>query len=615
VQTEEVQVDQIQVGDVQLVFPHELVPVDGVVAEGHGQMQESYLTGEPYFLSKSPGSPVISGAANGEVALTIRATKLAKDSRYAQIVGVLQNAETTRPRVRRLADRLGTIYTPIALAFGITGWVFSGDPHRFLDVIVIATPCPLLIGVPVAIIGGISLSAKAGVIIRDPAILETLPTAKTILFDKTGTLTYGRPELVGIDVGPATVLAHQLVGHVPSPAEGGNAPGQQDLAFAVDVPQAAATSLSGSTEADNANGHQNLGDTVDAPQATATNLPGSTEADRANDASDSSSQETNQAILLAVAGAVEAYSNHPLAGSLVQAAKDSGQGFGLVSKPSAVADRAGVGLIGQIGPHEVMITSRERALAILDPQAAALMPAQQSGMEAIMLLDGQHAATFHFRDIPRLGARSFVEHLAARHAVEETAMISGDAEAEVQWVAKGLGVNEIHAGCSPEEKLAIVRQATAKGVTVYMGDGINDAPAMTAATVGIAFGQESDVTAEAAGAVVLDSALAGVDELFHVSKRMRRIALQSVLGGMALSVIGMGFAVAGYLPALFGAIAQEVIDLMAVLNAARVPLAKLPMSDYRGYLRPGEAPEPPELVAAELRAEAKLAASRSQAAE
>ncbi|MCL1898437.1 MAG: heavy metal translocating P-type ATPase [Micrococcales bacterium] len=540
-QPEDIEVDQIAVGDTLLILPHELVPVDGEVVEGHGQMQESYLTGEPYFLAKSPGSPVISGAANGEVALRIKATRLAKDSRYAQIVGVLHNAETTRPRVRRLADRLGTIYTPIALAFGIAGWAITGDPHRFLDVVVIATPCPLLIGVPVAIIGAISLSAKAGVIIRDPSILETLPTAKTILFDKTGTLTYGRPELVAVDAGPGLAIAQTLVS---GPGDGAELDG-----------------------------------------------------------------DDSEAILLALAAGLEAYSNHPLAGSLVLAGAAQGQGRKLVCQPEVVADKAGVGLIGQLAGHEVMVTSRERAAASMSASDAAAMPAVKGGMEAVMLIDGLHAATFRFRDIPRLGARSFVEHLAARHSVRETVMISGDAEGEVQWVAKDLGIDTVYARCTPEQKLAIVREATAKGVTVFMGDGINDAPAMTAATVGIAFGQESDVTSEAAGAVVLDSALDGVDELFHVSKRMRRIALQSVLGGMALSVIGMGFAVVGLLPALFGAIAQEVIDLLAVLNAARVPLAKLPMSDYHGYRKPGQAPELPELLAAEERAEALVVAA------
>jgi len=541
---EDIMVSDIQVGDTLLILPHELVPVDGEVVSGNGQMQESYLTGEPYFLAKSPGSPVISGAANGEVALTIRATKLAKDSRYAQIVGVLQEAETTRPKIRRLADKLGTIYTPIALVFGIAGWLWSGEPRRFLDVVVIATPCPLLIGVPVAIIGALSLSAKVGVVIRDPSVLETLPTAKTILFDKTGTLTYGRPELVGIDTGPARSQAEGLVTKV--------------------------------------------GDGI------------------VHDLTE------GEAALLCLVGAMEAYSNHPLAGSLVQAAKERTPGLKLVTQPSAVADRAGAGLSGRVGNHEVVVTSRERAATMLGADAAAAMPPHQAGMECVMLIDAGYAATFRFRDVPRLGARSFVEHLDARHGVVNTVMISGDAASEAEWVARDLGIKTVHARCSPEEKLAIVRQATAEGVTVFMGDGINDAPAMTAATVGIAFGQESDVTAEAAGAVVLDSALDGVDELFHVSRRTRRIALQSVLGGMALSVVGMGLAVAGFLPALIGAIAQEVIDLLAVLNAARVPLAKLPMSDYHGYRKAGQAPELPELLAAERRAEALLAAARGQ---
>jgi len=547
-QPEDIPVDRVEVGDILVILPHELAPVDGEVTDGDGQMQESYLTGEPYFIAKGPGSPVISGAVNGETALTIRATKLAQDSRYAQIMGVLQEAETKRPRVRRLADKLGTIYTPVALAFGVAGWIWSGSPNRFLDVIVIATPCPLLIGVPVAIIGAISLSAKAGVIVRDPGVLETLPTAETIFFDKTGTLTYGRPELVEIAPGPAAVPANSLV-----------------------------------TEQSSASLDPNPG-------------------------------QDSEAKLLALAAGMEAFSNHPLAGSLVLAAKDRAPELRLASRPVAVSDRAGVGLTGQVAGHEVVVTSRARAISMLDEAAAAKVPPVQAGMECVMLVDGQHAATFRFRDVPRLGARSFVEHLGGLHGAANTVMISGDAPTEAEWVAKELGIDEIHSRCTPEKKLELVREATAKGVTVFVGDGINDAPAMTAATVGIAFGQESDATAEAAGAVVLDTALDGVDELLHISRRARRIALQSVLGGMALSVIGMGFAVAGMLPALAGAIAQEVIDLLAVLNAARVPLAKLPLSDFHGYRRPGEAPEPAELVAAEERAERLQAGDGAKAA-
>ncbi len=178
-----------------LVLPHDICPIDGTVIEGHGVMDESYLTGEPYMMSKTPGSAVLSGSINGDSALTIRADKLAVDSRYAKIMQVMQSSQQHRPRIRRLGDQLGAFYTPLAVALGVAAWVVSGDPVRFLAVMVVATPCPLLIAIPVAIIGSISLAARRAIIVRDPAVLEQVDTCKTIIFDKTGTLTYGKPQL------------------------------------------------------------------------------------------------------------------------------------------------------------------------------------------------------------------------------------------------------------------------------------------------------------------------------------------------------------------------------------------------------------------------------------
>ena len=187
---------EVAVGDVVLVFPHEVCPIDGTVLEGHGVMDESYLTGEPYMMSKTPGSTVLSGAINGESALTIRADKLAVDSRYAKIMEVMLSSQQHQPRIRRLGDQLGAFYTPVAVAIGIAAWLATGDAVRFLAVMVVATPCPLLIAIPVAVIGSISLAAKRAIIVRDPAVLETVSTCRTIIFDKTGTLTYGQPELI-----------------------------------------------------------------------------------------------------------------------------------------------------------------------------------------------------------------------------------------------------------------------------------------------------------------------------------------------------------------------------------------------------------------------------------
>src|SRR5262245_8713689 len=194
----EIALADVAVGDTLVVFPHEICPVDGTVVEGHGVMDESYLTGEPYMMSKVSGSFVFSGAINGESALTIRADKLAVDSRYAKIMEVMRASEQRRPRLRRIGDQLGAYFTPLAVAIAVIAWVGSGDVVRFLAVLVAATPCPLLIAIPVTIIGAISLSARRGIIVKDPAVLETIDTCRTAIFDKTGTLTYGQPSLTEV---------------------------------------------------------------------------------------------------------------------------------------------------------------------------------------------------------------------------------------------------------------------------------------------------------------------------------------------------------------------------------------------------------------------------------
>jgi P-type E1-E2 ATPase len=197
----------------------------------------------------------------------------------------------------------------------------------------------------------------------------------------------------------------------------------------------------------------------------------------------------------------------------------------------------------------------------------------------VIVIDNRYAAAFRFRDAPRSDSRSFVKHLAPRHDFNRVIIVSGDRESEVRYLADQVGITEIFAEQSPEEKLAIVRKETAKAKTLYVGDGINDAPAMMAATVGMAIGQNSDVTAEAAGVVIMDNSLTKVDEFMHISRRMRTIALQSAVGGMALSVIGMGFASTGYLTPVAGAVLQEVIDIAAVLNALRAAFPPKVMHD------------------------------------
>jgi len=238
-------------------------------------------------------------------------------------------------------------------------------------------------------------------------------------------------------------------------------------------------------------------------------------------------------------------------------------------------------LNGYIDGSTVRISGRKKVLE-QQPNLAADLPPGGPGMECILLIDGRYAATLRFLDMPRTDSHSFISHLAPRHRVSRVMLLSGDREAEVRHLGGQVGITEVLFGKSPEEKVEVVREVSKRGPTLFLGDGINDAPAMQAATVGVAFGQNSDITAEAADAVVLEASLGKVDELIHIGHRMRVIALQSAIGGMTLSLAGMLMAAAGLLPPVAGAIAQEVIDVAAVLNALRVTLPSKDLRDLEG---------------------------------
>lgn len=484
----DVALDEVRPGDVLVVLPHEICPVDGVVIEGHGSMDEAYLTGEPYRITKAPGTPVLSGAVNGESALVVRCERPASDSRYARLMRVMREAEQRRPRLRRIGDQLGAWYTPIALSLGLIAWTLSHDPVRFLAVVVVATPCPLLIAIPVAIIGAISLAARHGIVVRDPVVLEKISTCRTALLDKTGTLTYGRPKLVDVSTAPGV------------------------------------------------------------------------------------SREE----VLRLAASLEQYSRHPLARAIQDAAE---QARIPLSDVTAVRELPGQGLQGVVGGRVVHITSRDQVTERY-PDAVPFLPPPADGMECILMVDNTYAATCRFRDEPRPESAHFVGHLTPRHGFRRVLLVSGDREAEARSLAERVGITEIYASQSPEQKLELTRGETRKACTIFLGDGINDAPAMAAATVGIAFGSADQIACEAAGAVILDGSLDRVDVLMHIGARMRRIALQSAAGGMLLSLLGMGLATAGALTPVAGAIMQEVIDLLAVFNALRAAVPPRSLSDY-----------------------------------
>ena len=480
--------EQVNIGDSLLVLPHEICPVDGTVLEGSGTMDESYLTGEPYMMSKTSGSLVMSGAINGDSALTIRADKLSVDSRYAKIMEVMRSSEQYRPNIRRLGDQLGALYTPLAVIIALSAWAFSGDVVRFLAVLVVATPCPLLIGIPVTIISSISLAARREIIIKNPAILETIGTCRTAIFDKTGTLTYGRPTLTAL-------------------------------------------------------------------------IPGTGYSEKG---------------VLTLIASLERYSKHPLSSAIVNAAEKSKLSLSAVTQ---ITELPGEGLKGNVDGKQIQITSRKKYIE-QHPEVAEELPPVSGGLECVTLIDGVYAATLQFRDEIRTDSSSFISHLRPKHRFDRVMLVSGDRESEVRYMAEQVGIEHVFFSQSPEQKLELVKKETQLAKTIFLGDGINDAPSLTAATIGIAFGQNSDITGESADAVIMDSSLLKVDELFHIGERMRKIALQSAIGGMALSLIGMVFAGLGYLTPVAGAVTQEIIDVFAVLNALRAAVPPQKLSDF-----------------------------------
>ena len=387
-----------------------------------------------------------------------------------------------------MGDSLGAFYTPLAVGIGLLAWLASGQATRFLAVLVVATPCPLLIAIPVAIIGAISLAVRRGIIVKNPAVLEQIDTCRTIVFDKTGTLTYGQPHLVEQSVAPG----------------------------------------------------------LDAAK------------------------------VLALAASVERYSKHPLAQAILEHANQTGIA---VQEASRINETAGEGLRGLVGGRNVHILSRRQLLAAGLAKEQDLPPTAE-GLECCVNIATASPPSTVSATNPAYRRGRFIEHLQPRHHFQRVMIVSGDRESEVRYLAQLLGIGEIHAQQTPEQKVAIVRSQVHEARTLYIGDGINDAPALLCATVGIAIGQNSDVTSEAAGVVIMDSSLEKVDEFMHISRRMRDIALQLAVGGMASIALGMVFAATGFLIPVAGAIVQEVIDVLAVLNALRAALPPRQLSDF-----------------------------------
>jgi heavy metal translocating P-type ATPase len=463
----------VKIGDIVVVYPFETCPVDGIVIEGHTNMDESYLTGEPYKISKAPGSMVISGALNGENLIHVQATELPKDSRYESIVKVIQEAQSKKPKLKRIADQLGAFFTPIVLVFAGISYFFNHDATRILAILVTATPCPLLIAIPITIISAISLAAKNSIIIQDPCVLETLPNCQTAIFDKTGTLTLGKPKMSQI---------HLL-------------------------------------------------------------------------------SDLNEDEIIQFTASLERYSKHPLAQAILDIAQERHL---TLFDASEISEKPGKGLEGKIHGHVIQITSRKH----LNDLSA--LPAIESGLECIILINQKVVASLIFHDEIRHETLAFIAHLQPQHHFKDILIVSGDKSSEVEYLASILNIEKIYAQQTPEQKLEIVNAQRKYGPVVFMGDGINDAPALHAADVGIAFGTHHEISAQSADAVIMESSLGKVDELIHLSQITQKIALQSGFVGIALSIMAMILASLGKVTPVEGAIIQEFIDVLAIMNSLRL---------------------------------------------
>ena len=483
---QEVPVDQVQVGDVVLVRTGEVIPVDGTVLSAEAVIDTSTLSGEPLPEAVRQGMPVLSGTANAGAPFDVRADHPASESAYTALVRLVEQAQTQRAPMVRMADRYAGFFLPATLLVAGLAWAISGEAERALAVVVVATPCPLILAAPIALVSGLSRAARAGVIVKGAGAIETLGEAQTVLFDKTGTLTVGTPEVREI------------------------------------VPQ------DGVRETD----------------------------------------------LLRLAASVDRMSAHVLGEALVRAAEEAGLELTL---PEDVDEDPGQGIEGSVDGRRVLVGSRAfmvgRGLPQDEVTSSALRTTRGSGEAHVVVgVDGHVAGVIVMADELRPDAQTIVERLRGE-GVRHVAMLSGDRRSVAERVGRDLGVDRVYAERSPEDKLEVVRSVRGEPdlrPVVMVGDGVNDAPALALADLGIAMGAAgATVSSETADAVITVDRVDRVADAVHTGRRALHIARQSVLTGMGLSLAAMGVAAAGYLPPIAGALFQEVIDLAVILNALR----------------------------------------------
>lgn len=478
---EEVDIDDLQVGDVVSVRAAEVLPVDGTLVSQRASIDEAALTGESLPIDHAAGGRLRSGTLNGGDPFEMRATAVAADSSYARLIGLVRSAEADRAPFVRMADRFAVVLLILTLAIGGAAWAISGESIRFLAVLVVATPCPLILAAPIAFIAGISRAAARGIIVKSGGAIEALGRARTVLLDKTGTLTLGQPRIDGI---------------------------------------------------------------------------------RTEDGRDAEE-------LLRLAASLDQMSTHVLAESLVASANARGIELTL---PEEVDEVPGEGILGMVDGFRLAVgTSHliEREFGAVPPQPAA---EDDRHARVYVAIDGEFAGTILLADHLRDDAKLVEPHLREL-GVRRIVMLTGDHADTANHVAGAAGISEVRSEQAPEDKVAAVREFQENQDTqpvVMVGDGINDAPALALADVGVAMSTAGvTASAEAADVVVTVPEISRVVEAIGIGRRSQRIALQSVVVGIGLSVVAMGFAAIGAISPVAGALLQELIDVAVILNAMR----------------------------------------------
>ncbi|MFC0484572.1 heavy metal translocating P-type ATPase [Pseudarthrobacter scleromae] len=478
---EETPVGEVVPGDVLVVRPSELVPVDGELLSDAASLDESSLTGESLPVERVRGDLLLSGSVNGETAIRMRAAATAKDSQYSRIIALVEEAASSRAPVVRLADRYAVPFTALAILMAGTAWALSGDPVRIAQVLVVATPCPLLIAAPVAFLAGTSQAAHRGIIIKNSGTLEQLAKARTAVFDKTGTLTSGRPVLDTVQVA-------------------------QD---------------------------QGAGAAVDAGR------------------------------ILQLAASAEQYSSHVLAASVIEAAARHNLELLPVTRAT---EHATQGVEAICGGDSVVVG---KAGLVRNSSAGFREAALQSGQLAIYVaVNGSYAGALIMKDPLRTDAGETLARLH-RLGVRHTMLLTGDAHGTAAHIAEEAGIRNVQADCLPEDKVNAVAAVRERPV-IMVGDGVNDAPVLAAADVGIAMGAKGATAAsESADVVIMLDDLSKVAVAVEIGKRTVAVALVSIWTGIGLSIGLMAVAMTGYIPAVTGALLQELVDLATILNGLR----------------------------------------------